>query len=201
MKVLQIVSSVWFGVLFMHCLFSYEIQIALWILDLPVVAFLGLAGLALAVVWAVVACRKPQPLRSVLLCAACLIATGVFLFTPYGTLLGTYFRFYRHLEHYEAVVAQISQADIGTLTERQQSQEYIIDKGPPVRIAFVWHVMIDNWIGIVYDPSGEVMRANVFKRDWSNWKDPQLRPVKALFGGDLYMTRKLWKDWYCCWFT
>lgn len=201
MKSLSIASSVWLGVLFVHCLFSHEIRKALWIGDLAVVAVLALAGCTLAVLWASAAYRTRQRFLGVLVCATCLMATLVFVFTPYGALVGTYFRFYRHLEQYKVIVAQVSQLDTSTLSEMQHYPDYIIDKGPPVRIAFIWDGMVDNWIGIVYDPSGEVLRANSFKRDWSNWKDPQLEQVKGLFGGDLFRTRRLWKHWYFCSFT
>ena len=38
-------------------------------------------------------------------------------------------------------------------------------------------------------------------RDWSNWKDPALEPVKRLFGGDIVQARHLQDNWYLCVFT
>ena len=61
--------------------------------------------------------------------------------------------------------------------------------------------MVDNWVGLVYDPSGAVMKANEFKRDWSNWNDPNLRTIKGLFHGDLFRAKKLKGHWYICSFT
>jgi hypothetical protein len=201
MKKVSIVSAVWFGVVFMHCLFYHEMDRLLWILNLGVIAYLGLVGFILSFAWAVIAHRNQQRLRGVILCATCLMVTIVFVFTPYGRLEGTYFKFYRNLEHYKAIVAQVSQADMSTLNDRKQNSEYRIDKGPPVRIAFIWGGMLDYWDAIVYDPSGEVMLANSFKRDGVNGKDPQLQGMKKLFGWDLLWTRKLWKHWYFCSFN
>lgn len=53
----------------------------------------------------------------------------------------------------------------------------------------------------MYDPTGEVLKANRFKADWSNWNDPELASVKDLFGGDLRQARHLWGSWYYCAFT
>ena len=77
-----------------------------------------------------------------------------------------------------------------------------VDKGPPVRVAFYWNRrVIDNWVGLVYDPTGEVMRVNAFKSDWSNWHAPELATIKSLFGGDLFRALHLSGHWYLCWFT
>ena len=83
-----------------------------------------------------------------------------------------------------------------------QTRDGQIDPGPPVRIAFYWQRgVIDNWVGLVYDPTGKVIKANKFKSDWSNWGDASLAEVKGLFGGDLRRAKRMSKNWYLCWFT
>jgi hypothetical protein len=37
------------------------------------------------------------------------------------------------------------------------AQDCLIDEDPPVRVAFVWYEILDNWTGIVYDPTGAVL--------------------------------------------
>ena len=61
----------------------------------------------------------------------------------------------------------------------------MIDKGPPIRIGFVWDGILDNWHGIVYEPTGIVLT----KRG------------ERLFGGDLIYAKRLYEDWYYCAFT
>lgn len=73
-----------------------------------------------------------------------------------------------------------------------------VDAGPPIRVAFVWDGIIDNWYGPVYDPSGKVLEANKLK---SNWEDPSLADIKKLFGGDMVGCRHLTGPWYFCSFT
>jgi hypothetical protein len=43
----------------------------------------------------------------------------------------------------------------------------------------------DNWVGLVYDATGEVLRAREFRPVWSNWDDPKLSHVRDLFGGSM----------------
>ena len=79
-----------------------------------------------------------------------------------------------------------------------QLKDCYVDPGPPIRVAFVWDGIIDNWYGPVYDPSGKVLEANKFK---SNWDDPSLADIKKLFGGDMVGCRHLTGPWYFCSFT
>ena len=78
----------------------------------------------------------------------------------------------------------------------------MVDAGPPVRVAFpLPGGILDNWQGIVYDPTGVVLRTREFRRDWSNFDDPALLPVKRLFGGDVQHCESMGGPWYFCQFT
>lgn len=191
-------TSAWIAVLLLRCLFSHEVAAALWVLDLFLVWGLGLWGAGLAIFLLVKGFRMSQGWRHRVVAGACLGLSAGLVFTPYPDRLGTYFKFYRNLETYQVMVEQIVE---GSLAEDASLPSYHIDEGPPVRVAFPWGGIIDNWVGIVYDPSGEVERANAFKKDWSNWGDPELKHVKRLFGGDLRGARQLKKHWYYCSFT
>lgn len=76
--------------------------------------------------------------------------------------------------------------------------EYKIDSGPPVRFAFEPDGFLDNWSGIVYDPSGDVMLADGFGSK-GKFKAPDR--VTKLFGGDLVSCRHLFGHYYRCGFT
>jgi hypothetical protein len=117
-----------------------------------------------------------------------------------GKILAERIRFAFVRSSYEARLHEILDKSKGTSIGK--NIDYKIDNGSPVRVAFVWEGgIIDNWVGLVYDPSGEVMKANQFKGDWSNWNDPKLRKIKSLFGGDIQRTHHLSGDWYLCFFT
>jgi hypothetical protein len=75
---------------------------------------------------------------------------------------------------------------------------YNVDLGPPVRVAFHPEGMLDNWSGIIFDPTGEVMQADGFDAR-GNFVAPER--ITKLFGGDLVGCRHLWRDYYRCSFT
>jgi hypothetical protein len=142
--------------------------------------------------------------RSPLTAVVCvlLIAGGlVFSFTM-GRSWGERTRFALVRASYEKRLEEILESFQHGTPMPLHSAEYEIEPGPPIRVAFRWQLGVtDNWVGLVYDPTGMVMKANAFKRDWSNWKDPALEPVKRLFGGDIFQTRHLKDNWYLCSFT
>lgn len=78
--------------------------------------------------------------------------------------------------------------------------DYAVDLGPPLRIAFVQPGgIIDNWEGIVYDPSGAVRAATGWKNAAGQFSAPP--EVVRLFGGDLVKCRPVIDQYFRCWFT
>ncbi len=64
--------------------------------------------------------------------------------------------------------------------------------------------MIDNWYGIIYDPSGMIMRCNESDPRFPAQHpkdDEELTQIRMVFGGTLYKAEPLGNDWYLCWFT
>ncbi|MEH3159689.1 MAG: hypothetical protein PGN08_12625 [Sphingomonas taxi] len=74
-----------------------------------------------------------------------------------------------------------------------------IDPGPPVRAAFDPQGLLDNWSGIVFDPSGDVMLAKGFNPITGTFAAPER--ITKLFGGDLVGCRPLVGHYYVCSFT
>jgi len=168
---------------------------------LPAVILLDIFGLFLLLEWLLSAWRGPA--RSRRFAMACVMAASMYAlnFTSLPRLPTIYGRFLWNLPSYQNVVAEVERLRRYPGTQAYEGHDCIVDPGPPLRVAFVWGGIIDNWVGIVYDPTGEVLKANEFRADWSNWDDPRLAPVKGLFGGDLRSTRHLFGPWYYCTFT
>lgn len=61
---------------------------------------------------------------------------------------------------------------------------YMVDAGPPQRIAFLWGGISDNWFGVVHDASGSMGMA------------PQ-----EVLGGRLVQVIHLWGPWFYAAFT
>ena len=176
-------------------------------LDLVSVLFILIYGVLLAVLgFAIVllvlaAIRIRRAPLAAGICAVLIVGGLTFSFTI-GRSWGERTRFALVRPSYERRLQEILQSFARGTPMKSHYGEYEIAPGPPVRVAFMWQAGVtDNWVGLVYDPTGIVMKANQFKRDWSNWKDPDLEPVKTLFGGDLFRTRHLKDNWYLCFFT
>ena len=158
-----------------------------------------IAGMALVAFAAIATTRRQAYGKTSLLMAV----IGLVAYFTFGFPVGERIRFAWLRPKYEARLKEILatlETDAGA--SARGFPDCVLDEGPPIRVAFFWHRgVVDNWVGLVHDPTGGVLKANEFKRDWSNWSDPKLRPVKQMFGGDMYRARNVGKNWYLCWFT
>lgn len=193
---LNILVPAWLLAICFFVVFEWEIAETLWLLA-PLVRG-GLIGVGLVIMLlAALTFRRNRRIAAI---ACVIMATGLMAFFTLGPELGARVRFALVRSEYERRVAEILRAH--DIAATPQSDDCRIDVGPPVRIAFKrGGGLVDNWTAIVYDPSGEVLKARQFKADWSNWDDPALRGVKHLFGGDLRWAEPLGGNWYQCSFT
>lgn len=129
---------------------------------------------------------------------AVVVAIVVFIagWFNWGRDLGITSRFLRSRSEYEDIVARY-RGD----PELEALYPVDVDRSGPTRVAISWGGFLDNWGGMVHDPTGEVMRANEIVIDGDNWNDPDLLLIRDLFGGKLVYARHIWGDWYYCGFT
>jgi len=106
--------------------------------------------------------------------------------TPYGPEIGAYTKMFRHEKEYSRIVS-----DVLNGRESGCHDSCIIDDGPPVRVAFSWGGLTDNWGGVCYDPSGSILEVN----------QSNTGAMRELFGGELTSVKHLWDGWYYCSFT
>ena len=201
MNMLQIHTSLWLSILLLRCLFAPDIVAALFMLEFFLRWGLALWGAAISIAWLVKGCSGSGSIKAFGLAFLSVGLSVLFVSTSHLDVLGIHFKFYRNLGRYQAVVEQMGEQASATKMERASSPDFKIDEGPPTRVAFSWYGFIDNWVGVVYDPSGEVERVNQLKKDGSNRGDLELGGIQKLFGGDLRRARKLKKHWYYCSFT
>ncbi len=131
--------------------------------------------------------------------AAVLVCAIVGLYI-YGGSAARHARFYVLKSGYEAIVKEAEQG----LTEGDRIDQgrsgFYIDDGVPVRVGFPWNGVLDNWCGVVFDPTDEL--SHVCGDDGLNpevfVKDPVLR---RLFGDKMTYCERLQKGWYFCCFT
>lgn len=185
--------------------FAQSLREELWIIEMFVEMAWFATGLVLLAVCSFVAARRRgrRPViatgwMAAVLCAA--IFTGGYL-AHAGADWRMRRRFERNLPRYQRAVTMVRRDRLGPGTHHSGVM-FVVDEGPPVRVAFPWPGgVIDNWQGIVYDPTGEVLKANRFGRTWSTSGDPPLAGVVKLFGGDMFYCEAVRRPWYFCQFT
>ena len=153
--------------------------------------------------------RQPAPARQRILTAfAAPVMTLVTILLAWpalvgGNFSGTWTRLMVNRTQYETIIAKARRGERSPIRnsafEEDGGVEYIVDPGPPVRVAFNPAGLLDNWSGIIFDPSGVVMRADGFDPRTGEFAAPD--EVTKLFGGDLVTCRWLWGDYYDCSFT
>lgn len=176
------IAFVWAVLLGALFLFASPLAEALWVLYSLIhwgIAAAGVAILIAAIVGGVR--RKPGAAVPILICLI-----GLSLFFTEGFRWGRVGLFTLRTSHYEELLAEARRSgSVGSGVGVQ-------DEGPPVRYAFYWQRgILDNWSGVVYDPSGELMKVN----------DSTNHGLHLLFGGTLYKCERLRGHWYLCWFT
>ncbi|HCU24682.1 MAG TPA: hypothetical protein DF383_06675 [Deltaproteobacteria bacterium] len=172
----------------------------LWILALFPVGIWALIGCGIfaAVAWG----ARHRSGRALALRNAAVLVVGGALFLPLASL-GDYItekvRFSWKRSSYERVVSWVSHQPLQNGRSADGPVKYILDPGPPPRVAFPWPGgTIDNWCGVVHDPSGEVLSVNDFALWSDQWRGAR---VTKLFGGDMISCRLLEASYYFCCFT
>lgn len=93
----------------------------------------------------------------------------------------------------------IIKRDGSSIYQSAYGVRYILDAGPPLRVAFSdGGGPLDQWGGFVYDPSGRVAQARGFT-DQGTLTAPAR--VRTLFGGDMVSCSHLTGSYYYCIFT
>jgi len=139
---------------------------------------------------------------SVVLLSPALVAATIVLALPLlwvGQHVGNLARLAINRDHYEAIIAEARLVQKAAWFEDHDGVTYSVDLGPPVRVAFNPAGMLDNWSGIIFDTTGDVMLADGFDPKTGKFIVPER--VTMLFGGDLVGCRHLWDDYYSCSFT
>ena len=161
--------------------------------------FYGLVLLAISL-WRM---RRPALRGVAVRSAAAILAMGV-LFFPLSMFFdraSKWLRFKRERATYERVVDRIQGEPASSGLRESDGQRYIVDAGPPVRVAFVWWDSgSDRWCGAVFDPTREVLRINqgLPTRGTAEWHSHSLR---RLFGGSMRTCRSLDEHYFHCCFS
>jgi hypothetical protein len=175
------------------------------VVALPVTfLLLGLRGgvrLAKAAAGGAVGRRIATMLISPTLTVAALASTLPAVWT--GIFLGNETLLIAYLQRYRGIIEKVQRepyptADSGAW-QQYRGTTYVADYATPRRVAFEPSEFLDNWSGIVWDPTHEVMKADGFDTKTGRFHAPER--ITKLFGGDLVACRRLGGDWFDCSFT
>lgn len=142
---------------------------------------LACTGVA-ALVFAATRAIKLRTTREAHALAVVAVAWLLWLFAPLETA-GVHIKFYLDRPAYDAAVLEASQ---GHIPQCVTAKTCNYQRGSNANLAFPWEGILDNWIGVIHDPSGGVMDAD---------------SAKGIFGGDLLGCEHLDGPYYLCSFT
>lgn len=181
----------------------------LFVLGLPLLPAALLIGAFIYTVRGIKMARQPAPTRQRMVAAlaapAMLVATILLAWPALsaGNYSGAWARLMLNRHQYEHIIENVREGvrSRGTesLLKEDGGVEYLVDPGPPIRVAFNPAGLLDNWSGIIFDPTDVVMQADGFDLRAGKYVAPD--EVTKLFGGDLVSCRKLWGHFYDCSFT
>ena len=142
-----------------------------------------------------------------------LLFVGVISYgTNFTTDLGDKLRFNRYKKGYVEIINKIKVNEISA-KGKFEGINYDSETNKVTRVSFSWGGILDNWKGIVYDPTNELSKIAENNGIHINYiKGKSLTPaekqyiketteLKMLFGGVIYKVKKMRDNWYLCWFT
>ena len=121
-------------------------------------------------------------------------------------------RFLRYEKKYVQIIEKIETKKISS-NGSLNGISYNTEVDPAMRVSFSWGGIIDNWRGIIYDPTNELstiaennqIHINSGDRNSLTPADEEYiketTELKLLFGGVIYKVKKMGNNWYLCWFT
>jgi hypothetical protein len=141
--------------------------------------------------------------RYTLKIAMFLVLVSFFLLQMFAYQISYRFKLAIFFPKCKAIIAEIEEGKFRLGGEyEKKGLRFKIEKDLPLKVVFVFNSgIIDNWVGLVYDPSRFVERTKELKPNFSNWNDKEYETVKKLFGGDMFNCNLIEESWYICSFT
>ena len=195
----------WVAVGTLLAFFSRILWDAIWIFTLGLWAMYAVAGLVLSGVMFWLGWRRARLIGiGVYITAFVVLVFGLAFALPHVAAAGDEFQFSRRFARlkpqYEAIVDQALAAGDGKDGEGN-GVPFTVDPGPPLRVAFPQPGgLLDNWEGVVWDPTG-IVRSATGWRNGIGGDYTASAEAKGLFGGDLVACRHVANHFYRCWFT
>jgi hypothetical protein len=197
-------TAAWFCCVLLYCLSKPWLMS--WLALIGGITILSKAavvgfGILICLGWLLALGDRKKVIPSLGMLAASAGTLYLVTFTRMAFCLGIYACFLWKLPHYHQVVERVIAAGGAVDPSDKQAENYIVDEGPPIRVAFVWDGLMDNWYGVAYDSTEVLLRASNFQRGMNDWGNSEFDAAMGLFGGQLVQAIHLMGNWYFCFFT
>lgn len=122
-----------------------------------------------------------------------------------GDRIGVTTRLAQDEARFAAIIARLKTEPAGDTDAVRRTEDgvtFLVDRGPPLRVAFHPRGILDSWTGIVFDPSrtlGHYVSQGPRRPGARSAITPD--DLSGLFGGDLAGCRYLRDDYFLCRFT
>ena len=158
-------------------------------------------GLLISLLWPAL---RRGPVAAPAVGALVLAGVALAVAQPTAMRAGLLIDFLLHRDAFDrAVAAALKDPGASKRHDRTEAQPWwrvIVDPGPPARVAFdLGGGVADNWIGVIYDPSGAVAAARGWRARAGDFTAPP--QVRELFGADIVGCMHLTGAYYRCNFT
>lgn len=192
---------------------SWGMPLMAGLVALGLIALLLLIGAtAFTVLGFRAACRRktaPILLRLALALAPPLLFAGLALaarpLLDAGDRFGVAARLAQDEARFATIIARVKEEQPAASDGTQRTEDgisFLVDRGPPLRVAFHPRGILDSWTGIVFDPT-RALSNYVSQGPRRPGARSAITPddLSGLFGGDLVGCRHLRDDFFLCRFT
>ena len=201
---MRILMISWASAVLLVAFFDSSLRARLWIMVIGVWVMLAILGVALLVSAVNIAKRRMWATQPTINAAIPVgVLTWLVVFWPALSWTGDQVvfraRFAVLRPKYEQIVNQVGRGNL-SIEGQFSGIQYFADRREGLRIAFPQPGgILDNWEGVIYDPSNEVSKAKGWNGGPGNFSAPP--NIRSLFGGDLLKCQHIGGPYHRCWFT
>lgn len=199
-RIFQLIG-IWVTTLLAVCITYYRIYDAIYLFTSYAIIGLSFLGLILAI-YSLKALFKERNKKPPIIALILTISLSIFFVVSDKWIhFGNIARFYIEKSGYEATIAKVMDRNDDKEREKLCSGKCKIENGSdgnPRQLVFPWTSMdvLIGWLGVVYDPTGEIIKAPWLMRENPNIDVNSPVAKRTFFGCSVLNVEHLSGNWY-----